>query len=116
VKLKRQSHHRRAAIAAVLLLLTMSALTTMQAQQATAETVTSCVAERQKQVVDNAPDKHRVRAMCKQLTALTEVRGYLDMYGCCDKETSWFRDTYVWHYSSWAQGFYSNHGWTSRNF
>jgi hypothetical protein len=85
-------------------------------QQAQAAGTVSCEAAHEKRAVTLQPDEHRVRAMCKQLSALTEVHGYVDMTACCDKETSWFRDTYVNHTSAWAQGNYKTVGWSSRGY
>jgi hypothetical protein len=57
-----------------------------------------------------APDKHRVGVNCSNISAGTYVQGYLDMSGCCDKETVWFNRTNYAYYTEWAQGFYSTSG------
>lgn len=76
---------------------------------------TTCYANHQKRAIDWQPDEHRVAAMCKQFASYKEARGYVNMNVCCDKETVWFHDTYEYHYSAWAQGSYSNVGYTVRS-
>lgn len=47
-----------------------------------------CGAERQRQVINNAPDKWRVRAHCSQLNRDTKARGHLG--GTLGQHTQWF--------------------------
>ncbi|MEU1811327.1 hypothetical protein O7622_26720 [Micromonospora sp. WMMD1076] len=70
----------------------------------------NCTALKDVKVVNWAPDPVRVIASCSSLSASSEARGYLDMLGCCDKETSWFSKTNTNYYSDWASGNYERVG------
>lgn len=75
-----------------------------------------CSALKDVRVVTWYPDQVRVIANCSSLGAGSEARGYVDMLGCCDKETTWFRRTNTNYYSDWATGNYERVGISFRDY
>ncbi|MFI6758061.1 hypothetical protein ACIBF5_02790 [Micromonospora sp. NPDC050417] len=75
-----------------------------------------CSALKDVRVVTWYPDQVRVIANCTSLGAASEARGFVDMAYCCDKETSWFRNTNTNHYSAWATGNYERVGTSLRDY
>jgi hypothetical protein len=75
-----------------------------------------CSALKDVRVVTWYPDQVRVIANCGSLGAASEACGYVDMLGCCDKETTWFRKINTNFYSDWATGNYERVGINFRDY
>ncbi|MEV0330796.1 hypothetical protein AB0H63_30715 [Micromonospora echinospora] len=69
-----------------------------------------CNARKDVKVLDWQPDDFRVIARCTYLAGGSEARGFLDMLGCCDKETAWFSTLNKDYYSAYASGNYESVG------
>lgn len=86
-----------------------SAVRSAQRKPASAASA-DCVAKKDVKAVDWAPDPVRVIARCSHIAGGTEARGFLDMLGCCDKETSWFTTKNKDYYSDYATGSFERVG------
>ncbi|MBQ1021526.1 hypothetical protein KBX71_27120 [Micromonospora sp. D93] len=69
-----------------------------------------CSARKDVKIRDWQPDDIRVIARCTHIAGGTQARGYLDMLGCCDKETTWFTTINKDYYSAYASGNFESVG------
>ena len=100
---------RKTGIAAMATSLVVGGLILAQGAPASAA-AGNCNAKKDTVVKSWEPDDYRVIARCTHIAGGTQARGYLDMFGCCDKETSWFTTINKNYYSAYASGNYSGVG------